>query len=84
MPDYSPKVSSGPRALLRLRVDPDVMPNGERTGWDAQHRMWIDTPVRRRSYICSRGVEHRRYWRLFYRHGDDFACEHEVELLPYR
>lgn len=52
-----------------------------RITYDQNWRMWIKTDVRRRSYICSQGVEHTSYYRTHWRQGreDWVACEHEVE-----
>lgn len=59
---------------------PDVLTPGERVTWDQNYRMWIMTAVRRRSYICSKGEEHRSYYRTHWQQGreDWVACEHEV------
>lgn len=64
----------------------DMQPGGSEGSFFAWDRvsgfMWIWTKVRRRSYICSRGMEHRRYWRTHWEQGayDYVACDHEVQV----
>jgi hypothetical protein len=53
---------------------------GSFLAWDQTGVMWIWAGVRRRIYVCSFGIEHRRYWRTHWQQGrnDYVACDHEV------
>jgi hypothetical protein len=91
MPDYSPFVAilDPARSKLYLERIEETSWAGQVTqlAWDYRTRtgMWIDAPGRKRLYVCSIGVTHRRYWRLFQKGGGykiDMRCaEHEVVLI---
>jgi hypothetical protein len=57
-----------------------------RYGWDDKHGMWVDVPRRQRPYyICSAGVEHRRWW-LLHQPGSSYpiikrCSEHEMNEI---
>lgn len=76
-----------PLTVFEVISNREVSPTGiRRVAGDGLGCVWVDTPVRHRPYyVCSAGVEHRRWWR---RHAPlaadrvgpaEFRCiEHEV------
>lgn len=92
MPDYRPFVAAPDSARPKLflgRIQTGVFAglHASRLAWDVrtQTGMWVEAPGRKRLYVCSAGVTHRRYWRRFQKGGGypiDMRCEeHEVELV---
>lgn len=55
-----------PLTVFEIVSNPELSPSGiRRLAGDDLGCVWADTPIRHRPYyVCSAGVEHRRWWRL--------------------
>lgn len=80
MADYTPIVHPDKKPPYAPRLSQEDGFDIDRLAWDQSHQMWINPGVRRRTYVCSKGIEHHVYWRTIWRQGreDYVACEHEV------
>lgn len=69
--------------IVEIIRNPQVSPSGERRLAVGVGGLWVDAPIRRRPYyLCSAGVEHKRWW-LLHQPGGGYpivkkCAEHEV------